>query len=117
MDRISRKVPLILRLYHFYFSLRSVPFRKKWFLGYDLEGNSYWEFQLSKSLPKRRMVKQLHKTGMDFQLNPRWLQWLRFTRKDPPKIEELVAEEERIKRVKYLAHEINEKHKKLESAP
>lgn len=29
---------------HRWQSLRSVPFRRRFFIGYDLDGNSYWEF-------------------------------------------------------------------------
>lgn len=102
MERIKIKVPLVKRLYNTYFKLAKVPFRRKWFRGYDLEGNSYWEFQLSSTLPKRRMVKQIQKTGLAFDVPPMWSQWLRFMKSDPPQLEDLIREEERVRRLKEL---------------
>lgn len=67
-----------------------LPWRKRFLVGQDLVGNTYWEFKDALSHGRmRRIVKgarQLHHA--DVQISPQWHQWLRYTRPDPPTIQE-----------------------------
>lgn len=67
-----------------------LPWRKRFLVGQDLVGNTYWEFKDAlNSNRMRRMAKgarNLHHS--DVQISPQWHQWLRHTRFEPPTIEE-----------------------------
>lgn len=69
-----------------------LPWRKKFLVGFDLSGNTYWEFRdkLSPDPSRmRRIVKgsrKLHHS--DVQISPQWHQWLRHTRLEPPTVQE-----------------------------
>ncbi|OWB76532.1 hypothetical protein B5S32_g685 [[Candida] boidinii] len=119
IDPIEGLVPLWKRLYHKWRSLKNVPFRKEWFIGYDLSGNSYWEFYVDKKegrprrkyIPYKRMdfVHDYYKT-----IPVQWYQWLRFTKIDPPSLTELIADQQRQAILKTLVKQ-NEMRIKLES--
>ncbi|KAF2130316.1 hypothetical protein P153DRAFT_395742 [Dothidotthia symphoricarpi CBS 119687] len=66
------------------------PWRKRWLVGFDLEGNTFWEFKDAlHALRNRRTAKYSRKTHHgDVQVSPSWMQWLRHTRYDPPTIAE-----------------------------
>lgn len=97
-----------LQLWHKWKSLRNVPFRKSWFVGYDLEGNSYWEY-LDRNNPYRLRRKvqfnDRHKLYVDFEAKPQWIQWLRHTRANAPTLEELIQDNIRQRRLKILAEQ------------
>lgn len=58
MNPLHGKVSNFQSFIHRWQSLRSVPFRRRFFVGYDLDGNSYWEFYVdgNKDVRPRRIV-------------------------------------------------------------
>lgn len=116
MDPLKNKVTPFQRLWHQWKSLRNVPFRKKWFVGYDLDGNSYWEFSnVNNPVGRlRRIVQYRVRKGnfTDYKLPPMWLQWLRHTRRESPSLFQLIAEEQRQEAMKILAQRADERWKK-----
>ncbi|KAK6514947.1 hypothetical protein TWF506_007305 [Arthrobotrys conoides] len=78
-------------------SLR-LPWRKRYFIGMDLEGNTFWEFRdrLVAYRPRRIMDFRggVHSLAnySEFKVDPQWHQWLRATRVEPPSIQELQDE-------------------------
>lgn len=44
MEHLKGKVTPFKQMYYKWRALRTVPFRKRFFVGYDLDGNTYWEF-------------------------------------------------------------------------
>ncbi|KAK9367966.1 hypothetical protein V1509DRAFT_624942 [Lipomyces kononenkoae] len=80
-------------------ALRHVPFRTRFLIGTDLDGNTFWEWH-NRNYPgrPRRMVqlRTAKKDYVDYKLPPQWNQWLRHVRVVPPTIEELVLDEARI---------------------
>lgn len=118
MDPLAGKVPNWRRLYYKWKSLRNVPFRRRWFVGYDLEGNTYWEFKTNATGRLRRMVDyRLKPHGLligqysQNEISPRWSSWMRFTRPNPPSLTELVAEEQRKAVMKVLAQQADQRWK------
>ncbi|KAK9376179.1 uncharacterized protein V1513DRAFT_423656 [Lipomyces chichibuensis] len=80
-------------------ALRKVPFRKRFLIGTDLEGNTFWEWRnLNNPGRQRRMVelRTAKRDYVDYKLPPQWNQWLRHVRIVPPTIEELMQDEARI---------------------
>ncbi|KAK9237807.1 hypothetical protein V1525DRAFT_402974 [Lipomyces kononenkoae] len=80
-------------------ALRKVPFRKRFLIGTDLEGNTFWEWHnLNNPGRPRRMVqlRTAKKDYVDYKLPPQWNQWLRHVRGLPPTIKELMQDEARI---------------------
>ncbi|KAF8533881.1 hypothetical protein BDD12DRAFT_463554 [Trichophaea hybrida] len=76
------------------------PWRKSFFVGMDLEGNTFWEFRnrLNASRPRRTVVfkdKSLDWVDYASTVSPAWHQWLRATRIPAPTIEEQHAENTR----------------------
>ncbi|OBA14317.1 uncharacterized protein OGAPODRAFT_9851 [Ogataea polymorpha] len=59
MDQINKLIPLWKQLYYKWKSLRTIPLRKKFFVGYDLTGNTYWEFfvERKKGIRPRRLYQ------------------------------------------------------------
>lgn len=116
IDPLKNKVTPFQRLWHRWKSLKSVPFRKKWFVGYDLDGNTYWEFSnVNNPVGRlRRIVQYREKKGnfTDYKLPPMWLQWLRHTRRESPSLFHLIAEEQRQEAMKILAQRADERWKK-----
>ncbi|KAL2122947.1 hypothetical protein VTJ04DRAFT_3402 [Mycothermus thermophilus] len=109
----------LLRAWYKWKMLR-LPWRRKFLIGFDLQGNTYWEF-LDRGAPRppppsspsspsspstrwRRILKPRRSTPFDsVTVPPAWHQWLRHTRADPPSLEEQAAEVERQARIKVLA--------------
>ncbi|OAL06375.1 hypothetical protein IQ06DRAFT_210534 [Phaeosphaeriaceae sp. SRC1lsM3a] len=91
--------------------MKRFPWRKKWLVGYDLQGNTFWEFkdQLH-ALRNRRIAKYSRKTHYgDVNVSPSWMQWLRHTRFDPPTMTEQHQEIARQERMKVLAAKADER--------
>ncbi|KAI1101551.1 hypothetical protein F4804DRAFT_295758 [Jackrogersella minutella] len=89
-----------------------LPWRKRFLVGLDLQGNTYWEFQLVRGDPShpdsrfRRIVKYPRSTHFsDVAVPPQWHQWLRHQRERPPTLQEQAAEVARQDRIKVLAAE------------
>ncbi|CAG8976684.1 hypothetical protein HYALB_00010809 [Hymenoscyphus albidus] len=94
-------------------SLRWVPGRKKFLVGLDLNGNTFWEFRDALNSHKhkmRRIVQYPHFAHLsDVQVSPQWLQWLRHTRKEAPSIAEQEGDGARRERLKILAQAADER--------
>ncbi|GJN68839.1 hypothetical protein VFPFJ_05515 [Purpureocillium lilacinum] len=94
-----------------------LPWRKRFFVGYDLQGNTFWEFRLTtrggsdtsldpsaSSERWRRIVHYPRSTHYsDVKVSPLWHQWLRHTRPDAPSLAEQRADVSRQERTKVLA--------------
>ncbi|KOS17066.1 hypothetical protein ESCO_005989 [Escovopsis weberi] len=104
-----------------------LPWRKRFLVGFDLEGNTYWEFRLTSrgggggggdnENPNpsgsgsgsgeerwRRIVQYPRSTHYsEIKVPPQWHSWLRHTRRDPPPLAEQAAEVARQARIKELA--------------
>lgn len=102
------KIPLWKQVYYKWRSLKGVPFRKKYFVGYDLDGNTYWEFYLERNQKRpRRIVEPIEPQALLFnyfeKVPIQWAQWLKYARHTPPSVYDIVADQERIKRLQILA--------------
>ncbi|KAH8879908.1 hypothetical protein GQ53DRAFT_737842 [Thozetella sp. PMI_491] len=89
-----------------------LPWRKRFLIGLDLKGNTYWEFRDVRGAEGRwrRIVKYPRSTHHgDVDVSPAWHQWLRHTRKEAPSIEEQQADVVRRERMKYLAAQADAK--------
>ncbi|ODV78631.1 uncharacterized protein CANTADRAFT_53324 [Suhomyces tanzawaensis NRRL Y-17324] len=114
MDPLKNKYTYFQRLRHQWQRRRDIPFRKKFFVGYDLHGNTYWEFTIDGNMQRLRRKLEPYKTLL-FQADyfgtvpPQWLQWLRRTRNTPPTLEELINDQIRQQKIKILAQNADEK--------
>ncbi|GMG27023.1 unnamed protein product [Ambrosiozyma monospora] len=126
MDPLKGLVPVWKQIYYKWRSIRSVPFRKWFFMGYDLKGNTYWEFVLEKSpqtmLRPRRIYQPHHQQKFIYDyfqagVPISWAQWLRYTRATPPTIPELIKEEQRLHMVKAQvgASEVKKQRSEMEA--
>ncbi|KAI5967920.1 hypothetical protein CANMA_002688 [Candida margitis] len=114
MDIIKQKHPAWKRLLHRWQARRDIPFRRKFFVGYDLYGNTYWEFTIDGNMTRLRRKlepfrEEIFKVDYFKTIPPQWLQWLRRTRFDAPSLEELVQDQFRQQRLKLLAQQADEK--------
>lgn len=96
------------RMIHRWQARRDIPFRKRFFVGYDLNGNTYWEFTPDGNMDRLRrkmepVEKEIFEADYFEKIPPQWLQWLRRTRYEPPTLEELVEDKNRQERIKILA--------------
>lgn len=82
-----------------------LPWRKRWLVGFDLSGNTFWEFKDTLNSNRfRRIVKYSRQTHFsDVNVTPQWTQWLRHTRFDPPSLAEQRADVVRQENIKVLA--------------
>ncbi|KAG6020908.1 hypothetical protein E4U41_002689, partial [Claviceps citrina] len=96
----------LTRTYYSWKALR-LPWRKRFFIGHDLEGNTYWEFKLTSSETRlRRIVKYPRSTHLSqVHVSPLWHQWLRHMRAQPPSLEEQQGDVARRQRTRVLAAE------------
>lgn len=88
-------------------SLR-LPWRKKFLVGLDLHGNTFWEFCDTLSSDKFRMRRICHPKSVQYselELSPAWIQWLRHTRQNPPSLTEQSQDIVRQTNLKILAAE------------
>ncbi|RDA92802.1 hypothetical protein CP533_0801 [Ophiocordyceps camponoti-saundersi (nom. inval.)] len=108
-------VGLLARAWYSWKSLR-LPWRKRFLAGYDLSGNTYWEFRLTsrgaptkdavRGEPWRRIVTYPRSTPYsDVKVSPLWHQWLRHQRREAPSLEEQRHDVLRQEQVKQLAAE------------
>ncbi|PUU83255.1 hypothetical protein B9Z19DRAFT_1073357 [Tuber borchii] len=93
---------ILTRIYYTWKSLK-LPWRRKVFVGMDLEGNSFWELPISAHGRVRRIVayKDPKRDLVDYKLPPQWTQWLRHNR-TAPTIAELHADIARQAQLKQL---------------
>ncbi|KAG5965138.1 hypothetical protein E4U58_002924 [Claviceps cyperi] len=96
----------LTRAYYRWKTLR-LPWRKRFFIGYDLQGNTYWEFKLTSADTRmRRIVNYPSKTyNSQVKVSPLWHQWLRYARNTPPSLDEQHGDVLRKERMKVLAAE------------
>ncbi|GMM32493.1 hypothetical protein DAMA08_052380 [Martiniozyma asiatica (nom. inval.)] len=104
----QKLVPFYKQLIHKWRSLRNIPFRKKFFIGYDLDGNTYWEFYLDPTNPRSRRLFEpripqpfIHDYFGAIPIP--WAQWLKHARINNPSLSELAEEELRVAKLKALA--------------
>ncbi|USP81655.1 NDUFA12 domain containing protein [Curvularia clavata] len=114
--------------------MQRFPWRKKWLVGFDLHGNTFWEFKDAlHALRNRRIAKYSRSTHYgDVQISrswpasalcilqltgtASWVQWLRHTRFDPPSIAEQQQDLVRQERIKMLAAQADAKWAEKPSA-
>ncbi|QDS72932.1 hypothetical protein FKW77_008144 [Venturia effusa] len=86
-------------------SSKVVPWRKKWLVGMDLTGNTFWEFKDQINIGRLRRIVEYDKKAhyADVKLAPQWVQWLRHTRESPPSIQEQQLDIVRQAQMKQLA--------------
>ncbi|KAJ4295602.1 hypothetical protein N0V90_007615 [Kalmusia sp. IMI 367209] len=103
---MARQPGLIRKLWYNW-KMMQLPWRRRWLAGFDLDGNTYWEFKDAKhSLRNRRIVEYAGFTHhSDVNVPPQWMQWLRHTRFEAPTIPEQQAEVIRQAQMKRLAAE------------
>ncbi|APA15581.1 hypothetical protein SS1G_13545 [Sclerotinia sclerotiorum 1980 UF-70] len=91
-------------------SLR-LPWRKRFFVGLDLQNNSFWEFRDAINAGRMRRIVQAPSSTQysDVRISPQWHQWLRHTRADAPSMEELLGDVARQERLKILARQADER--------
>lgn len=114
MDPMASKYPLWKRVLHKFQARRDIPFRRKFFVGYDLHGNTYWEFTIDGNMSRLRrklepFQESLFKADYFETVPPLWLQWLRRTKKEPPTLQELMEDQVRQQRIKILAMQADQK--------
>ncbi|KAF1977309.1 hypothetical protein BU23DRAFT_452555 [Bimuria novae-zelandiae CBS 107.79] len=101
---MTRQPGLVKRLWYNWKMLQ-LPWRRRRLAGFDLEGNSYWEFKISKHAARTRRIVE-YPGGVyhsDVNVPPQWIQWLRQTRFEAPTIQEQQLEVLRQERMKMLA--------------
>ncbi|CAK7900878.1 hypothetical protein CAAN3_05S03422 [[Candida] anglica] len=114
MDPLKGKYTHFQRLVHRFQARRDIPFRRQFFMGYDLYGNTYWEFTIDGNMQRLRRKlepygEQLFKADYFRTVPPQWFQWLRRTRIDPPTLEELINDQVRQQKIKVLAQQADQK--------
>jgi len=86
-----------------------LPWRKRFLVGLDLQGNTFWEFRDTLSSHKHRMRRIVQYRASthysDIKISPQWHQWLRHTRSDPPSLTEQSHDIIRQENLKVLAAE------------
>lgn len=113
MTPLSKKIPQWRQLLHKFQARRDIPFRKKFFVGYDLHGNTYWEFTPDGNMHRLRrklepFKESVFKSDIFETVPPQWLQWLRKTRKNAPTVQELLDDQIRQQQIKILAEHANQ---------
>ncbi|KAI3399384.1 hypothetical protein diail_7111 [Diaporthe ilicicola] len=107
----SKQISPLLQKWYKWKALR-LPWRKRFLIGLDLQGNTYWEFRDVRGDPSdpstrwRRIVQYPKGTHYgEVKVPPQWHQWLRHTRDAPPTIPEQHAEVRRQSQMRVLAAE------------
>ncbi|OAG40022.1 hypothetical protein AYO21_05703 [Fonsecaea monophora] len=91
-----------------------LPWRKRFLVGQDLYGNTFWEFKDALNHNRwRRIVQGRRRATLsslsDVQISPQWHQWLRQTRNDPPTMQEQAADVQRQAQLKINARLADER--------
>ncbi|KAL1929865.1 hypothetical protein VTP01DRAFT_1019 [Rhizomucor pusillus] len=107
------------------YKANSFPWKKHVMVGWDLDGNEYWEMP-DPNNPGGRWKRWVQMKDDDIglfeenKLPVQWQAWLRHTRYEAPTIEELLKEQRRRQllqqRVRQLQLEEQEEKKKLEAS-
>ncbi|KAH7395887.1 hypothetical protein BKA64DRAFT_72064 [Cadophora sp. MPI-SDFR-AT-0126] len=104
---MSSKTPSVVTKAWFRWKSLKLPWRKKYLVGLDLQGNSFWEFHDALSTDKhrmRRIVQYPPSTHYsEIKISPQWHQWLRHTRREPPSLLEQSQDLVRQRNLKILA--------------
>ncbi|KAF4472359.1 hypothetical protein FALBO_729 [Fusarium albosuccineum] len=105
----TKQIGTIAQAWYRWKALR-LPWRKRFLVGYDLQGNTYWEFRLTRGVESnerwRRIVKYPRSTHYSsVKVSPQWHQWLRHTRQEPPTLDEQEGDIVRQVRMRKLAAE------------
>ncbi|KAI9735706.1 MAG: hypothetical protein M1818_006314 [Claussenomyces sp. TS43310] len=88
-----------------------LPWRKRFLVGLDLQGNTFWEFRDTLSSKQGRMRRIVHYPSTVYysdvpgKISPAWHQWLRHTRQEPPSLTEQSQDLVRQANLKVLAAE------------
>ncbi|KAH9874736.1 hypothetical protein IAQ61_003926 [Plenodomus lingam] len=85
--------------------MKRFPWRKKWLVGFDLHGNTFWEFKDALHALRNRRIAKFHRSTHygDVEVSPAWMQWLRHIRHEPPSVAEQRLDLQRQERIKQLA--------------
>ncbi|KAI1488769.1 hypothetical protein F5X96DRAFT_643732 [Biscogniauxia mediterranea] len=103
----AKQISPLLKAWYRWKSLR-LPWRNRFLVGLDLQGNTYWEFRLRGDVADRlRRIVQYPRDAhySDVRVPPQWHQWLRYRRDDAPTLAEQAADAARQARVRVLAAE------------
>ncbi|KAF2482764.1 hypothetical protein BDY17DRAFT_252174 [Neohortaea acidophila] len=105
--------PGSLRQLWFRWKALNLPWRRQFLVGFDLAGNTFWQFKDAINANRlRRIVKFSRKTHhADVKISPQWYQWLHHTREAAPTIQEQQYEVSRQHMMKQLAAEADERWK------
>ncbi|KAI1768907.1 hypothetical protein GGR53DRAFT_315408 [Hypoxylon sp. FL1150] len=109
---MSAKIGPIRQAWYQWKALR-LPWRKRFLVGIDLQGNTYWEFRLTRGSPDtdpdarwRRIVQYPRSTHYsEVRVPPHWHQWLRYQRRAAPTLAEQARDVARQEQMKVLAAE------------
>ncbi|KAK7179971.1 hypothetical protein DPSP01_009860 [Paraphaeosphaeria sporulosa] len=101
---MARQPGLVKRLW-WSWKMLPLPWRRRTLAGFDLEGNTYWEWKIAKHARRTRRIVEYPggAYNSDVHVPPQWAQWLRQTRAEAPTMEEQQAEAMRQERIKLLA--------------
>ncbi|KAI1633803.1 hypothetical protein F4809DRAFT_621873 [Biscogniauxia mediterranea] len=108
----AKQISPLLKAWYRWKSLR-LPWRNRFLVGLDLQGNTYWEFRLrgaDSSAAARHRLRRIVQYPRDahysdVRVPPQWHQWLRYRRDDAPTLAEQAADAARQARVRALAAE------------
>lgn len=120
MDPTALGISWKKQLWHKWKTLRRIPFRKSWFIGYDLEGNSYWEMVDHNNPHRLRRKVSLDRPYFhfsDYKPHPMWMQWLQFTRPTAPTLVDLINDAKRQYRLKLLTKQAEDKWRSVPLKP
>ncbi|KAG2221776.1 hypothetical protein INT45_003416 [Circinella minor] len=109
---MSKSLSTLQRLKLIY-KTNQFPWKRHVMVGWDLTGNEYWEMP-NPNHPKGRWKRwvQMKEGGDDVgvfsenQLPVQWQAWLRHTRYEPPAIQELVKEQQRLTRLQQKVRQL-----------
>ncbi|KAI9055343.1 hypothetical protein LZ554_000302 [Drepanopeziza brunnea f. sp. 'monogermtubi'] len=104
---MSSKTPSTFTQAWYRWKALKLPWRKRFLVGFDLQGNSFWEFRDTLSSHKHRMrrIVEFPSTTQysEIRISPQWHQWLRHTRSEPPSLTEQSQDVVRQRNLKILA--------------
>lgn len=116
MELLKSKISPTRQAYLKWRSLRNIPFRTKFFVGFDLDGNTYWEFHDPNNPDRLRRIveyKDVALNWVDYKCPPQWVQWLRHARPHYPTLQELHDDKVRQELLKIKVQLANEKWKSI----